>query len=72
MEEVVSPCVRNCCLNDEEVCLGCYRHIDEIVSWRALSIEEQKQVLDNCAIRKDKPKTQGLKLKPTNCSERFQ
>ncbi len=59
MEDVVSPCVRNCCLNDEELCLGCYRHIDEIVGWRALTVEEQKQVLDNCAIRKGKLKTQA-------------
>lgn len=31
--EVASPCVRNCCLNEEDVCLGCFRHVDEIIEW---------------------------------------
>ncbi|WP_258872723.1 DUF1289 domain-containing protein [Thalassotalea euphylliae] len=35
--QVISPCVRNCCLNRADYCLGCKRHIDEIVGWRALS-----------------------------------
>ena len=28
-----SPCVARCGLNDDDYCMGCYRHIDEIVAW---------------------------------------
>ncbi|MEP1869041.1 MAG: DUF1289 domain-containing protein, partial [Paraglaciecola sp.] len=30
---VTSPCVRNCCLDKQDMCVGCYRLIDEILIW---------------------------------------
>jgi uncharacterized protein len=27
-----SPCIRNCCLDAAEVCLGCGRHLQEIIA----------------------------------------
>ena len=27
------PCIRNCCLNDKDVCLGCFRSLEEIKEW---------------------------------------
>jgi|GEM_PF-505000 len=30
---IASPCVRNCCLNEEDICLGCFRSLDEITGW---------------------------------------
>ncbi|MFC1774523.1 DUF1289 domain-containing protein [Pseudomonadota bacterium] len=30
---VPSPCVRNCCLDDNDICLGCFRSLEEITSW---------------------------------------
>jgi uncharacterized protein len=30
-----SPCVRNCCLDDDDVCLGCGRRLDEILAWHS-------------------------------------
>jgi len=45
---IVSPCVRNCCLNEEDVCLGCFRSIDEILQWKEAS-EQQKQRIINLA-----------------------
>lgn len=32
-ERVRSPCVRNCCLGEDDVCLGCFRHLEEIKLW---------------------------------------
>ena len=29
----VSPCVRKCTLDDDDICVGCFRHIDEICAW---------------------------------------
>ncbi|MGD8673568.1 MAG: DUF1289 domain-containing protein [Thiogranum sp.] len=27
-----SPCIRNCCLREDDVCPGCFRSLDEIVA----------------------------------------
>jgi len=35
-----------CTLDDEQFCLGCGRHIDEIVAWSSLSAVERQAVLD--------------------------
>jgi predicted Fe-S protein YdhL (DUF1289 family) len=48
-----SPCLRNCCLDDDDICLGCFRHIDEITSWRAYSNEEKQDVVTLCKQRKE-------------------
>ena len=40
-----SPCVRDCCLNVNDVCLGCYRTISEIISWGQSNNEERKTIL---------------------------
>ena len=47
-----SPCVRNCCLNENDICLGCFRHIDEIVGWRGFTQEKKIDILNNCTNRK--------------------
>ena len=53
---IASPCIRNCCLNDDDVCLGCNRTIDEILRWGDASDEEKIQVLLKADIRKDERK----------------
>lgn len=32
-QEVASPCRRQCCLDDQDVCLGCGRTLQEILDW---------------------------------------
>lgn len=27
-----SPCIGTCTLNENDICIGCHRHIDEIIS----------------------------------------
>jgi len=49
-----SPCVRNCCLNEDDICLGCFRHIDEIVAWQSLPNQGKEAVLNACEARKAK------------------
>jgi len=53
---IKSPCVLNCCLDKDDICLGCYRHIKEIMDWKNLSNHGKKQVLDACATRKKEMK----------------
>ncbi len=47
-----SPCVRNCCLNEIDICLGCFRHIDEIIAWKSYNDQQKSQVLNTCEKRK--------------------
>jgi predicted Fe-S protein YdhL (DUF1289 family) len=30
---IQSPCIRRCCLDDNDICLGCFRSLDEITAW---------------------------------------
>ena len=36
-----SPCVRNCCLDEVDVCLGCGRLLAEILRWHAADADER-------------------------------
>jgi len=49
--EIESPCIRNCCLNENDVCLGCFRHVDEIIEWGSAEDARRKCILDNASKR---------------------
>lgn len=38
----LSPCIRNCCLDENDICVGCYRHILEIIGWQNKSTNQRK------------------------------
>lgn len=40
-----NPCVRNCCLDDADICLGCGRHFTEITGWHQATDAEKTQIL---------------------------
>ncbi len=44
--DVKSPCIKICKLHDN-VCVGCFRTIDEIKNWKHSSKKEKLQILDN-------------------------
>ncbi|HEU4604038.1 MAG TPA: DUF1289 domain-containing protein [Steroidobacteraceae bacterium] len=43
----LSPCIRVCRLDAQNVCAGCGRTLDEIARWSRLSLDEQRAI---CAI----------------------
>lgn len=47
-----SPCVRNCCLDQQDVCVGCFRTLREIRDWYTASADERRVILANCAKRR--------------------
>ncbi|GGP89909.1 DUF1289 domain-containing protein [Shewanella ulleungensis] len=47
-----SPCVARCGLNADDYCMGCFRHIDEIVIWSQATDPQKQQILDKLAERK--------------------
>ncbi len=49
---VESPCVACCRLNSEKLCVGCYRHISEIIDWNRRADEQNAAILQAVAKRK--------------------
>ena len=50
-QAVTSPCTSICTLNDEDVCVGCYRTRKEIQEWRYLNNDQRQDVLVLCGER---------------------
>jgi len=50
-EEPKSPCVSVCVLDDDDVCMGCYRNASEITDWVMLSNDEKREVLQRARER---------------------
>ncbi len=44
-EPVPSPCVRNCCLDYNDICLGCFRSVDEIMQWGSANNQTRRHIL---------------------------
>ena len=47
------PCTRNCCLNDEDICLGCFRSLEEIKFWGEAVEQERITILKNAKQRRE-------------------
>lgn len=58
--QVESPCVRNCCLNDDDICLGCGRSLREITQWSVASIVDKQRILQVAEGRR-----QLLRIRPS-------
>ncbi|UVE19816.1 DUF1289 domain-containing protein [Pseudomonas sp. LS44] len=44
---MASPCRRQCCLDWQDICLGCGRSLDEICEWGAASERRRRHI---CAL----------------------
>ncbi|WP_199610931.1 DUF1289 domain-containing protein [Flocculibacter collagenilyticus] len=47
-----NPCVRNCCLDQNDVCLGCFRHLEEIIAWHDMNSGQRIQIQELADARK--------------------
>lgn len=48
---VASPCVSICALDDDDICTGCQRTVDEITRWSRMDNAERRVVLGLCQER---------------------
>ncbi len=60
MPDKNSPCVRNCCLDEDDICLGCFRSIDEILQWGSAGEELRQQILSRVKERRSLRENQQL------------
>ena len=51
-DQVQSPCIENCCLNNEKICLGCFRSIVEIAQWSQMNDRMRLDVLHKAEDRR--------------------
>ncbi|MGJ0430827.1 DUF1289 domain-containing protein [Methylobacter sp.] len=51
-ESIPSPCIRQCCLNKADICLGCFRSLDEIISWTKVDEETRHQFFKQAETRR--------------------
>ncbi|MCC4264227.1 DUF1289 domain-containing protein [Oceanimonas baumannii] len=51
-DAVQSPCIGYCRLNEQQICAGCFRRIDEITGWRDKPQAEKRNIIQRCAERK--------------------
>jgi predicted Fe-S protein YdhL (DUF1289 family) len=56
-KRVASPCIRNCCLDQDNICLGCHRSLREICDWSDASDEQRLEILVRCAERETRGQT---------------
>ncbi|WP_366943097.1 DUF1289 domain-containing protein [Zhongshania sp.] len=42
---VASPCVSVCALDEEDICMGCYRSLREIGDWSELNNAAKREVI---------------------------
>ncbi|WP_377707214.1 DUF1289 domain-containing protein [Pseudomonas protegens] len=54
---VASPCVSICALDEQDICTGCQRTVDEITRWSRMDNAERRAVLALCH---ERAKSSGL------------
>ena len=50
--EVPSPCVSICVLDDEDICQGCFRTAAEITDWFMETPERKREIVDKAIARR--------------------
>ncbi len=49
---VASPCVRRCALDQDEVCVGCGRTLEDIRQWRTMSEAQRAECVAQAEVRR--------------------
>ncbi|SEA31583.1 DUF1289 domain-containing protein [Alkalimonas amylolytica] len=52
MSRIDSPCIASCKLDQDKICIGCYRHISEIANWNRKTDTELDAIMQQVARRK--------------------
>lgn len=52
---MITPCIGLCRVDENKICLGCRRTLDEIARWIDMSDIERRQIIDRCNENKIHP-----------------
>lgn len=51
-DEIQSPCISVCQMNEDNICVGCFRSLDEIREWFQADNSKKQQILADAEHRK--------------------
>ncbi len=51
--EPESPCISVCALDENDICMGCYRSATEITDWFMATSQQKQEILVRAAARRD-------------------
>ena len=51
--DISSPCISVCMLDDDDICMGCYRSAEEIADWFLADADQKREILGRCRERRD-------------------
>ncbi|AIL64237.1 DUF1289 domain-containing protein [Pseudomonas alkylphenolica] len=49
---VPSPCISTCRLDEHKVCIGCFRHVEDIRQWRSADDQRRRQICEEAWARR--------------------
>ena len=52
-EEIRSPCISVCVLDDNDICMGCFRSAEEVTDWFMAGEEEKRAIMERVATRRE-------------------
>jgi uncharacterized protein len=58
-QRIASPCIRECCLDQDNICLGCHRSLREICDWSDSSDAERLDILARCDQRRERKRAES-------------
>lgn len=51
MSNIDSPCIGICAVDENKICQGCFRSMDEILEWSAVDDEQKMQIIRDSEAR---------------------
>ena len=52
-DEPLSPCISVCLLDEQDICVGCFRSAAEVTDWFMASAEEKREILRRTEERRE-------------------
>ena len=49
---VKSPCISTCRLDEARVCIGCFRHVEDIREWRSADDQRRREICAQASARR--------------------
>ena len=52
-EEIRSPCISVCVLDENDICMGCYRSAEEVTDWFMAGDDEKRAIMQRVEQRRE-------------------
>ena len=52
-EEIRSPCISVCVLDDNDICMGCFRSAEEVTEWFMADDDEKRRIMERVQQRRE-------------------